>query len=838
MSSIRSLSLFAEPVASDAPANRLAAARALAIPLARSRPLDRRLVAQVMTTAFGASDVDGAWSWRDAYDAIEAATVMQIRRLAAQVGRLEDAPAEIAALLAGVSALGLTHSRRSEEQVALDQFSTPPELAALVVLAAQVRPGDIVLEPSAGTGLMAVVAEACGAVLTLNEIAPGHLPGAWLPDQASHQLVLVPDDREGAVRLRRGFFLGDGTGCGKGRQIAAVIADNMAQGRVRAVWLSRNDALLEDARRDWAAIGGGAHDLVPLGRWKQADAIRLDRGILFTTYATLRQSARGGRPSRLDQIVAWLGAEFDGVVAFDEAHAMANAAGGGKGARGAKKASLQGMAGLALQNRLPDARVLYVSATGATTAENLAYASRLGLWGGPDAPFMSRADFLDAMDRGGVAAMELVARELKALGLYVARSLSFEGVEYEPLIHPLAEDDIGIWDAWADAFQLIHANLAEALKAVGISDDEGKPRSPQAAGAVHSAFEGAKLRFFGHLLAGLTHPFVRTAVKGYAAMHDRFRTSVQGTARSYLKWLAGDDLERALSTSDFALGDLTSAQAPVSLYVQVAPADAAALRPLVRLLFYAAAQALTVHETEDAVGRPKRHRLLMLMDEFPLLGRVSFFEKSLRLLSGYGVKVMFVAQSLNDIVETYGPNSTILDNCAVYTAFSALDPLTQDKVSKLTGTIGETRESRSTPAGFASGRSTVSRSQTDRPLLEPGEVRALPDDLQLIFVAGQRPLRTRKLQYDRRRPFRERADAPPPDQAVRIDAPPPSPHPWAGRRSLGEDSEATLPLFKEIVAAMDDKKVAARAADIYGRVAQEMAAQDAALDHLKGQADG
>ncbi|MBI2260823.1 MAG: type IV secretory system conjugative DNA transfer family protein [Caulobacterales bacterium] len=335
-----------------------------------------------------------------------------------------------------------------------------------------------------------------------------------------------------------------------------------------------------------------------------------------------------------------------------------------------------------------------------------------------------------------------------------------------------------------------------------------------------------------------THPFVRTAVKGYAAMHDRFRTSVQGTARSYLKWLAGDDLERALSTSDFALGDLTSARAPVSLYVQVAPADAAALRPLVRLLFYAAAQALTVHETEDAARRPKRHRLLMLMDEFPLLGRVSFFEKSLRLLSGYGVKVMLVAQSLNDIVETYGANNTILDNCAVYTAFSALDPLTQDKVSKLTGTIGETRESRSSPAGFASGRSTVSRSLTDRPLLEPGEVRALPDDLQLIFVAGQRPLRTRKLQYDRRKPFRERAEASAPDQALRIDAPPPSHHPWAGRRSLGEDAEASLPLFKEIVAAMDDKKVAARAADIYGRVAQEMAAQDAALDHLKGQADG
>ncbi|MFA4938880.1 MAG: hypothetical protein WC597_06510 [Brevundimonas sp.] len=166
-------SLFATPSRSDRSANVLAAARALAIALARSRPLDRRLVADVMTTAFGASDAEGAWTWRDAYDAIEAGTVMQIRRLAPQVARLEDAPAEIAALLAGVSALGLTHSRRSEEQVALDQFSTPPPLAAMAVLAAQVRPGDRVLEPSAGIGLLAVVAEVCGGALTLNERALG-----------------------------------------------------------------------------------------------------------------------------------------------------------------------------------------------------------------------------------------------------------------------------------------------------------------------------------------------------------------------------------------------------------------------------------------------------------------------------------------------------------------------------------------------------------------------------------------------------------------------------------------------------------------------------------------
>ena len=335
-----------------------------------------------------------------------------------------------------------------------------------------------------------------------------------------------------------------------------------------------------------------------------------------------------------------------------------------------------------------------------------------------------------------------------------------------------------------------------------------------------------------------THPFIATAVKGYAAMHDRFRTSVQGTARSYLKWLAGEDIERALSRSDFAMGDLMCAPVPLSLYVQVAPADAAALRPLIRLFFYAAAQSLTVREGEASDGRAKRHNLLMLMDEFPLLGRVSFFEKSLRLLSGYGVKVMFVAQSLNDIVETYDVNNTILDNCAVYTAFSALDPLTQDKVSKLTGSVLETRTSRSSPAGLGAGRSSVSRSRIERPLLEPGEVRALSDDDQLIFAGGVRPLRTRKLLYDRREPFRTRARHAAPDQTERLDRPPASPHPWAGRRGLGEDPKGSLPLFKEVAAAMDDRKVAARVADIYGRVAQEMAAQDAALDHLKGLGDG
>jgi type IV secretion system protein VirD4 len=227
----------------------------------------------------------------------------------------------------------------------------------------------------------------------------------------------------------------------------------------------------------------------------------------------------------------------------------------------------------------------------------------------------------------------------------------------------------------------------------------------------------------------------------------------------------------------------------------------------------------------------------MLMDEFPLLGRISFYEKSLRLLSGYGVKVMFVAQSLNDIVETYGPNNTILDNCAVYTAFAALDPLTQDKVSRMTGVVLETRTGRSGPAGFGAGRSSVSRSQTDRPLLEPGEVRGLPDEEQIVFAAGVRPLRARKLHYDAVQPFRSRARAAAPNQLARLDTPGVPTHPWSGKRGFGEDASATLPLFKEAAAAMNDRKAAAQAAEAYNEVVRGLAAQAAVLDHMQGGRD-
>src|SRR5690606_35528916 len=177
----------------------------------------------------------------------------------------------------------------------------------------------------------------------------------------------------------------------------------------------------------------------PLSRFPQGTSIRLNEGALFTTYATLRSDDRGEKLSRVKQIVEWLGSEFDGVFIFDESHAMQNA-GGGKSERGDAAPSQQGRAGLRLQHALPHARVVYVPATGATDVHNLAYAQRLGLWGGEDFPFATRAEFIEAIEDGGVAAMEMLARDLRSLGLYTARSLSYDGVEYELVEHRLTEE--------------------------------------------------------------------------------------------------------------------------------------------------------------------------------------------------------------------------------------------------------------------------------------------------------------------------------------------------------------------------------------------------------------
>jgi hypothetical protein len=323
-------------------------------------------------------------------------------------------------------------------------------------------------------------------VIYAGEAHADYLAGSWTVDETFDLVKAAAEGAEGVVRFRRGFMLGDGTGAGKGRQSAGIILDNWMRGRRKALWISKSDKLIEDAQRDWSSLGMERLLVTSLSRFPQGKKIVLPEGVLFTTYATLRSDDRGDKIARVKQIVEWLGADFDGVVIFDESHAMQNA-GGGKGERGEVSASQQGRAGLRLQHALPYARIVYVSATGATTVHNLAYAQRLGLWGGEDFPFATRAEFVTAIEDGGVAAMEVLARDL-------------------------------IYDAYAGAFAVIHNNLDAAMEAANITGSEGT-LNRQAKSAARSAFESAKQRFFGHLLTSMKTPTLVCRITGLSRLN-------------------------------------------------------------------------------------------------------------------------------------------------------------------------------------------------------------------------------------------------------------------------------------------------------------------------------
>lgn len=368
------------------------------------------------------------------------------------------------------------------------------------------------------------------------------LPGRFRPNDAG---TLLHAHAEGEI-YRAGFMVGDGTGVGKGRQIAACIMDQWCRGRRRAIWISKSASLLEDARHDWTGLGALAIDIQPLDAVPLSASIAMDSGILFLTFATLR-SQRDDCQTRLQQILDWLGPDFDGVIAFDEAHEMANAA-GTITKFGAQKGSEQGLAGVRLQNLLPRARILYNSATGATDPANLCYAARLGLWG--NAAFETREEFMAAITDGGIAAMEIVARDLKALGFYTARGLTFRGVEYDPLEHKLTPEQIETYDAYADAWALIHRGLDDVLRATAIIDRvTGKALNAQAKGAALSRFESAKQRFFSQLLISMKLPTVIAAIEvdlaegrqpvvqlvtTSEAMLDRYLASLSAQERAHL----------------------------------------------------------------------------------------------------------------------------------------------------------------------------------------------------------------------------------------------------------------------------------------------------------------
>uniref|UniRef100_A0A8C4H0L2 Protein strawberry notch homolog 2 n=1 Tax=Dicentrarchus labrax TaxID=13489 RepID=A0A8C4H0L2_DICLA len=218
---------------------------------------------------------------------------------------------------------------------------------------------------------------------------------------------------------RAGFLIGDGAGVGKGRTVAGIILENYLKGRKKSLWFSISNDLKFDAERDLKDIDAPYIPVHALNKIKYGDTATSE-GVLFATYSALigESQAGGQHRTRIKQILDWCKPDFDGVIIFDECHKAKNAT-----------STKMGKAVLDLQNKLPRARVVYASATGASEPKNMIYMSRLGIWG-EGTPFRIFDDFLHAIEKRGVGAMEIVAMDMKVSGMYIARQLSFSGVSF------------------------------------------------------------------------------------------------------------------------------------------------------------------------------------------------------------------------------------------------------------------------------------------------------------------------------------------------------------------------------------------------------------------------
>jgi hypothetical protein len=161
------------PAVADAHFPPIAAADRLLDHLTHGRALDAAVLRTVMAGAFGGSDAEGAWDWKTAYDACEAATVLFLRKFGRAMQGHAGTPGALLGMLTKLAALFPSQTRRSEESQAFQQFSTPIPYGFVASVAAAITRADLVLEPSTGTGLLAVFAELAGAGLALNELASG-----------------------------------------------------------------------------------------------------------------------------------------------------------------------------------------------------------------------------------------------------------------------------------------------------------------------------------------------------------------------------------------------------------------------------------------------------------------------------------------------------------------------------------------------------------------------------------------------------------------------------------------------------------------------------------------
>jgi type IV secretion system protein VirD4 len=301
---------------------------------------------------------------------------------------------------------------------------------------------------------------------------------------------------------------------------------------------------------------------------------------------------------------------------------------------------------------------------------------------------------------------------------------------------------------------ILHVLYAEPDKTLaGVANFLSDPRRPVEA-TLRAMMETP------HLGEAGVHPVIASSARELLNKSENERSGVLSTAMSFLGLYRDPVVARVTARCDWRIADLVGRRAPSTLYLVVPPSDINRTKPLIRLILNQIGRRLT--EELEASGR--RHRLLLMLDEFPALGRLDFFESALAFMAGYGLKSFLIAQSLNQIERAYGPNNSILDNCHVRVAFATNDERTAKRVSDSLGTATELRDSTNYAGHRLApwlGHLMVSRQETARPLMTPGEIMQLPPADEIVMVAGTPPIRAKKARYFEDSRFTERLLPPP-----------------------------------------------------------------------------
>jgi type IV secretion system protein VirD4 len=282
------------------------------------------------------------------------------------------------------------------------------------------------------------------------------------------------------------------------------------------------------------------------------------------------------------------------------------------------------------------------------------------------------------------------------------------------------------------------------------------------------------------------HPVVASAARELLNKSENERSGVLSTAMSFLGLYRDPVVAKVTRRCDWRIVDLVECEQPATLYLVVPPSDISRTKPLVRLVLNQIGRRLT----EELETRNRRHRLLLMLDEFPALGRLDFFETALAFMAGYGLKSFLIAQSLNQIEKAYGPNNSILDNCHVRVSFATNDERTAKRVSDALGIATELRAMKNYAGHRLSpwlGHLMISRQETARPLLTAGEVMQLPPTDELVLVSACHPIRAKKARYYDDARLKARV-LPPPSLALANEGT------SGGRSNRGADDWSHLPV--------------------------------------------